>query len=140
MNIQIDKFTINVNKESLINEVNRIDNEDSYHINETASDDTGEDFQITRGEDLEYEKKRMIEFIKSLDESTLVQLFNTKANITKKGEISKRGYSMVYNSGIITRYNNEYGSHSYDEVGLYFTGEGSNISLRFIERTYQESF
>lgn len=140
MEITINNYKVSLNKEDLIEEIERLetDVEDAHNIHGDQDEDYG--VWITTGKELKNAKKSAIEFVENLTEESLKELFENTCSFTKKGLLPKNRRFVTENLGITTDYNNEHGCHSYTNAVLEFVNNEFEVELMLNYKDYQSSF
>lgn len=102
-------------------------------------DGLGDNYRQSK-KDFDLLRKEFHESVNQL-ESLLSRKISGKLTFTKKGNLDKRKSIVILESGIITDYSNEYGSHNYKEPTIlaYTTGD-KELTIYYHNRSQQDSF
>lgn len=86
--------------------------------------------------------KIKLDFINKLTnlDNSIEGLIKRNVQLTSKGLLHKSKRYILIESGIVTGYTSEHGSHSYDEVCLNLSTNGNKSKLIISELGFQSSF
>lgn len=133
--INVGDLTIKYNSEDLIKKLDKYQWEEPWgncYCDESWMADTKEEFE-------EYKEAFKQELLK-LDE-TLPKLIKDNVKLTKAGLPHKGRRHLLIESGIITSYSDEHGSHAYDAVCLYPNFKEDRVAYIDLDTfSFQSSF